>query len=359
MLTQTAYVSRPTILIGNRINAALSNDLLSVLVEETTEGLFRCEAHFNNLGSGSNQEGQYLYFGRDPLDFGANFAVRLPTNETAREIFQGRISAIEAEYSPDGSASITVLAEDRLQDLRMTRRTRTFEDISDDAIIRQIAQEHSLTPEVDLQGPTHKIIAQVNQSDLAFLRERVRCADAELWVQDTTLYAQRRANRASADIRLTYGANLFTFSARADLAHQRTEVGVSGWDVTSKDAIDAISSASAINAELDAGHSGGGTILQQAFGERKEYIVHMVPLTGEEAQSLANARYRERARRFVTGSGVADGDARIRAGCALQLSGLGRLFDGKYYVTRVRHSYDGMHGYRSTIDVERPGIGQV
>ena len=38
--------------------------------------------------------------------------------------------------------------------------------------IRTIASDHSLTPEIDASGPTHKVLAQVNQSDLAFLRER-------------------------------------------------------------------------------------------------------------------------------------------------------------------------------------------
>jgi len=63
-------------------------------------------------------------------------------------------------------------------------------------------------------------------------------------------------------------------------------------------------------------------------------------------------------RRFVTGTGVADGDARIRVGSVVKLEGLGNLFNGNYYVTRVRHSYDGTYGFRTTFDVERPGSGQ-
>src|SRR5260370_28473293 len=53
--------------------------------------------------------------------------------------------SIEAEYPQGGGAQVLVLAEDLLQDLRMTRRTRSFEDMSDEDVIRQIAQEHSLT----------------------------------------------------------------------------------------------------------------------------------------------------------------------------------------------------------------------
>ena len=101
MTTPTSYVSRPKVLIAGQVNDSLSVDILSVLVEETTDGLFRCEACFNNYGQ-RNNGGDYLYFGRDVLDFGKDFAIRLGPGDLARQVFKGRISGIEAEYPPGG-----------------------------------------------------------------------------------------------------------------------------------------------------------------------------------------------------------------------------------------------------------------
>ena len=56
---------------------------------------------------------------------------------------------------------------------------------------------------------------------------------------------------------------------------------------------------------------------------------------------------------------MADGDGHIRVGSILNLSSLGSLFNGKYYVVRVRHSYDRTYGFRTEFDVERPGLGQA
>jgi uncharacterized protein len=81
------------------------------------------------------------------------------------------------------------------------------------------------------------------------------------------------------------------------------------------------------------------------------------PLSEPEARTMAEARYRQRARRFLRGSGMADGNAAIRVGTTLDLKGLGNLFDGKYYVTLVRHTFDLRDGYRTAFEVERPGIG--
>ena len=135
--------------------------------------------------------------------------------------------------------------------------------------------------------------------------------------------------------------------------------GVAGWDVAAKDAIEETVDQSAISAELNDGESSGSSILQTAFAERKEHIVHMTPFTSEEAKAFAQARYRECARCFVTGSGVADGDARIRVGTILRVGGVGSLFNGKYYVSRVRHTYDGTYGFRTEFEVERPGLGKA
>lgn len=357
MPTPTAFISRPNVLIAGQANQGLSLDAVSVLVEETIAGLYRCEARFNNFGYRDDGVATgYRYFGRNTLDFGTSLAIELGAGDRGGRVFQGRISGLEAEYPYDGGAQLIVLAEDRLQDLRLTRRTRSFEDVSDEDVIRQIASEHSLTPQLDLDGPTHKALAQVNQSDLAFIRERARAAGAELWLDDTTLHARSRTARDGGTVDLDYGSTLLSFSVRADLAHQCTEVGVSGWDVAAKEAIEETAEEAAISAELD-GDTSGGSILQGAFAERRERVVHTVPLTSEEARGIAAARYRERARRFVTGAGVADGDARIRAGGQVNLTGLGGLFSGRYYVVRVRHTYDGLYGFRTEFDVERPGLG--
>ena len=109
MPAPTFYVSRPVVSLNGQNNAVLSTDILTMLVEETTEGLFRCEATFNNYGTkGSNTD--YLYFGRDVLDFGKDFSIMVGPGDEARQVFNGRISALEAEYPAGGGGLLVVLA---------------------------------------------------------------------------------------------------------------------------------------------------------------------------------------------------------------------------------------------------------
>jgi phage protein D len=350
------YAARPSITIDGLEQPALRDGLTELVVEDTTAGLAHCEATFINWGPSSSGMG-YLYFDRALLDFGKALTISAGAGDGAGVIFNGRVTSIEGRYPASGSPEMLVLAEDKLQELRMTRRTRTFENVTDAMLFQQVASQHGLAAIVDASGPTHKVLAQINQSDLAFLRERARAVDAELWVDGSSLNVKARAQRNAGSLTLTYGEALFQFSALADLALQVSGFTVSGWDTAQKQGMSFRATSAALGGELGT-DLGSDSLLQSALGQRDQQVVHLLPLSSQETQALAEAHYRRGARRFVTGTGLAEGDARLRVGAAAELKGLGTLFDGTYYVSRVRHSFDLANGYRTAFEVERAGIGQ-
>jgi uncharacterized protein len=338
--------------LGGQDNIALTEGLLSLLIAESTGGLYRCEALFGNWGTRNGQI-DFLYFDRRSLDFGKSFKVKLGQDT----LFDGKITGLEAHFPEGRPPQLAVLAEDRFQDLRMSRRTRVFTDVSDSDAFNRIAGDHGLTPNVSVTGPTHKVLAQVNQSDLAFMRERARSIDAELWMDGNTLNARSHANRNGGTLQMGFGNKLREFSVLADLSGQRTGVTVGGWDVAGKAGLKFEATESVIGGELG-GDTGGASILSSAFGQRKETLAHTVPITSAEAQSAAESYFKMAARRFVIGRGVAQPNPKLRVGSYLKLDGLGPLFSGKYYVAEVQHIFDAL-GLRSEFVAERPGLGQA
>ena len=100
----------------------------------------------------------------------------------------------------------------------------------------------------------------------------------------------------------------------------------------------------------------GASIVRTAFGERKETLTHAVPWTTDEAQARASAHFRQIARTFVTARGVADTDPGLRVGATVNLTGIGSILEGNYYVTEVSHLFDGDGGLRTEFAAERPGL---
>lgn len=345
-------IARPTIFIDGQEDSSLVGGLNYLLIVEKTDGLYRCEAKFGNWGP-KNDSTDFLYFDRKILDFGKDFQIKLSQDE----IFKGKITALEAIFPEGKSPEIAVLAEDALQNLRMTRRTRSFDNVTDADIFKKIAGNHNLTPNINATGATHKIIAQVNQSDLAFMRERARTIDAEIWVKDKELNVKTRSNRGKDKISLKYGAQLREFCVIADLANQRTSVVASGWNVSSKEAIKYEAKDTVISSELG-NDTSGISILKKSFGDRKESLVHSVPLNRQEAQNIAESFIKTTARQFVVGRGVSEPNAKLRVGAFVELDGLGKLFNGKYYVAEIAHIFDNVKGLRTEFRAERLGIGK-
>ncbi len=345
--------ARPSIQIGGQDSPSLAEGLLVLRVHESADGQAGCEATFGNWGA-KGKSTTFLYFDRALLDFGKEITIGLKTDV----LFRGRISGMEAGFPEGGGPRLTVLAEDRYGDLRTTRRTRSFADVTDADVLSKIAADHGLSADVQLTGPTYRILTQLNQSDLAFLRDRARAVDAELWLDGTTLAARSRAGRAATTpLRLGYGNELREFTVLADLAGQRSGVTVSGWDVSAKRALAETAAEAVISGELAGGQS-GTRALAAAFGDRAEHVVHSVPLTAAEARARAETLYKRISRRFLTAHGVAKTSGGLRVGANVTLDHLGDLFSGTYYISQVAHRFDDDEGLRTEFVAERAGLGQ-
>lgn len=344
-------VSRPSIEIEGSRDATLTAALLTLEVIEAGEGIYRCVATFGNWG-GPEHPG-FQHFGRDVLDFGKRIGVKLED----KLLFEGRITAIVGKFPEGGPPQLAIHAEDRLQDLRMTRRTRCFADASLADVARRVASDHGLTPQIDVSGPTHKILAQLNQSDLAFLRDLARREDAQIWIAGAKLHVAQRSRRTGASVELSWAGKLREFEVNADLAHQRTELTAAGWNAGDKQAAKSSANEQAVGSELN-GASSGISTLQQAFGARKDTLAHNTASTNEEARAQAEAALRHLARRFLVGRGVAETQDTLRVGAKVRIRGTGPLFEGEYFLTDVRHRFDAARGMRTEFCCDRPGIGQ-
>ena len=341
--------ARPTIEIGGEQDTRLEAGLLEYAISDAIDGIANAELRFGNWG-GEDVQG-FQYFDRTKLDFGKVLTVKM-----GRDIlFKGKISAISGHYPEGAPPQIAVLAEDPLQDLRMVRRTRSFEQKSLADIARTIANDHGLQPMVDTGGPTYASVAQVNQSDLAFLHELARAEGAQIWFADDKLLVKK--SHDVPDVSLAWAGTLRAFDVTADLSSQRTSVTASGWSVADKQGVKHKADKAALGSELGDDQA-GAEILASAFGERGDQVAHGLPTTDQEAKSLAEAGFRSMARNFIVGDGISETDPKMRIGAKLELTGLGPLFDGKYRIRSVCHLFDAADGARTEFSCDRPGLGR-
>lgn len=347
----------PVFEVEEEVKGELARDLVRLEVAETTAGLKTLTARFTAVGPrpGAAEEGQ-LYLDGAIIDFGKKLDVSIGPGSDARTIFEGYVSGLEAVFKEGKESQVVVFAEDKLMSLRMTRRMKTYEQMTDADIAQAIATEHGLQAQTDAEGPTYDLVQQWNMSDLAFLRERARLIQAELWFGDGALNFKTRDKRTATELTLVQGNHLLDLQVRADLAHQRTKVKVSGYDASEREAVDEEAGADAIQSEVSGGRT-GPAVLEQAFGERVSYRVREAPLKSAEARDWARSEMLRRARGFVTAIGTTRGSPDMVVGSRLTFERTGKPFDGAgYYVTSVKHTYDMRNGHHTHFVAERATI---
>jgi hypothetical protein len=139
-----------------------------------------------------------------PYSTGASISESFEIRFDDKALFKGRIMALEGRYPQGSPPQIMVLADDRMQDLRMTRRTRGFSQSSDADVFGQIASDHGLRSQIDVSGgATYETLAQINQSDLALRGERA--PDAEVWADYDTLARPVLTGRAGSAAEIVRG----------------------------------------------------------------------------------------------------------------------------------------------------------
>lgn len=347
--------SRPRISLDGRGADAMVNDLLQLELRADQHGMGRLRLLLGACGpSATAGEAESLNWldGRE-LRLGSELRISIDGADGEQLVYEGKVSLLGARFVAGGTPMAEVQAEDRLWDLRQTRRIKSWERQDLAGIARQIASEHGLSADVQASGPSWALRQQWNETDLAFLRTCCAAVGAELWLDGSTLRIAPRDQRPGNSITLIMANELQALQIDADLAQQRSSVAVSGFDASAKDGVESRAESTSLGG-LAAGGLSGLDALQQAFGERKTQRLHDAPLDREQAEARAKAELRRRAQGFVRARGITTGSAGLRVGSRLRLERVGALFEGDgYVVAELLHRFDAIEGFRTEFVAER------
>lgn len=356
-LTQNAvYSAIPTVQVDGQFNDIIANQLLGMEMREQEGGMSTLELRFSNFGSLQGGLGNTVFENGTILKLGAQLKVFAGDVDSPTEIFRGKITAVEGRFPRQGPPELVVLAEDSLQAARMNRRTKTWDVSTLGDIVTQIANDLGLTPQINGLDASVGTEQQFNETDLGFLRRLLARYDADMQVVADELHASPRGQVQRTSLQLDMNSQLRDVRVLADLAHQVTQVTVTGWDFQQGQTI------SATSQSTDFGQGSGQTgkdWMTQALSSRSEQISRFANVNQSEAQALADADFMQRSRRFVVAHGCAEGNPGLRVGTWLTLTGLGPRFSNDYYVTCAIHHWDTDKGYETSFTAESAYLGNA
>lgn len=355
-LSQAAvYSARPTVRIGGEADERITELVMAMRMEEREGGMSSLEMRFSNLAPTTDGGAELAFDAGSKLKLGAEIAVYAGDATQPREIFRGKVAAMELDYKLGAGPELTVLAEDALSAARRSRASKIYSDKSPADVVRAVASDLGLRPVLSgLDGPTGTW-AQLNESALSFLRRLLARFDADAQIAGDELQIAPRKDVSRGTVELALFGQLAKVRVIADLADQVSKVTAGGWNA--KDGAK-VKGAAAAGTHLGPGSGRDGkAVLEEALASRAEHLGHVAVGTNDEAQALAEAAFDLRARRFVRAEGTAEGNPQLRVGTHVTLTGVSPQFDNTYYVVRACHLYDLKQGYRTEFSAECAYLG--
>ncbi|MFG6413320.1 phage late control D family protein [Roseateles sp. DC23W] len=348
------YSARPTLRIAGQDDDMAAGLMQSLVMREQEGGLSSLEIAFVNFTARADGQVGLAFEDERLLKLGAALKVYAGEAAAPTEIFSGTVSALELALDSEGPPRLLVQAEDQAQQARMTRRIAVYDNKSVADIAREVAGRMGLTPTITGLSDTSVVEVQFNESDLAFLRRLLARRGADLQISGGELQVSPRRDVQRNAVTLRMHSQLHKVRVVADLAHQVTEVKLSGFDYAQGQAVEGTGSSAPVGPG-----SGrlGKDLLQPAFGERVQQTSHRLALTQSEADALAQAEFEQRARRFVRVVASCEGNPALRVGTHVTLADVSPRFDNTYYVTGCTHRYDAQRGFETEFSAESAYLG--
>lgn len=274
------------------------------------------------------------YFGPDPLE----------------RVMTGEITALRPTFPASGPPVLAVSALDVLHRFRTAQHTEVYTGVTDSQVAQKIGGRLKIpVATAPLNEKPYPYLLQDNEYDIVFLLNRARQIGYKLWVEESdtkqpTLHFKPTEQRAPVTYRLAWGESLIDFQPELTTARQVKEVIVRAWDRKKKSPITGKATRAALGLRHD-------DEVEQAFNQRMD-ITSAVVADQKEADRMAMGHLLDIAHEMVTATGSTIGVPDLQAGRIVQIDGLGKRFDGRYFLTATTHTLNDA-GYITSFECRR------
>ena len=287
-------------------------------------------------------EGEDQPIDSHPFEIGSSLEVKLGAADalTTMTLFKGQIVSLEMNFGA-GGVELLCRGFDRSHALIRSRRARTFQNMTSSDIVSKIVSDAGFTPNCDSTGDPHDFMQQDNETDWDFIWRLAERVGFEFVVEDTQAHFRKPV--ADNPIALEWPTTLRSFSPRVTATQQVSKVTLAVLDPKTKHPINS----AATNPNQIARIGVDRDQLAGAFGSAALHIASEPVKSQSEGDAVAQALLDKLANGYIAAEGVSNGNPQIKAGVAVQVSGVGNKYSGTYRVAAATHVLRGGSTYET------------
>jgi len=263
---------------------------------------------------------------------GKKIEIQLGYSSKNDSVFKGIIIKHSIKVRKNSSR---LVVECRDEAVRMTQgeKCRYFTEQKDSDIMEDIIGVYQLEKDVQATTVDLKEVTQYHATDWDFLLCRAEANGLVVTVTDGKITVDLPGSDSEPVVTVTYGATLLELDAEIDARLQSKGITAGSWDAAEQSMLEVEAGEPTAT---ETGNLSSADLAEVIGGEPHE-IRHGGRLSEPELQAWADGRLLRERLAKVRGRARFQGFAGVLPGNLIQLTGIGERFQGKVYVSGVRH----------------------
>lgn len=269
--------------------------------------------------------------------------LRAEVNGQKEPLFVGEVTAVEHVYGPAHGREVRIRGYDLLHRLRKRQTLRAYVQVTVLDLVRELVGGLGISVQASDPGPLWQRLIQHRPSDFDLLVEVAERCGLYFYLHGEDLHLLT-LDGAGETVSLVLGQSLLEarIEVNGDPACRSAEVN--GWDPLRVETHGGRALSARVGRDIAA-----EVPPARLGGDGKRVLMNQTVQDERQAAALAQAELDVCVAREVSLWGVAEGDARLRPGIPVQVTGVGDSLEGRYVLTGVTHTIDERMGFVSEI----------
>lgn len=289
------------------------------------------------LQDGDPSTGEFEVTDSDDFKPGNEIEISLGYDANDDVVFKGIITKIRIKVSNNGDSVLMVEAKNKAIKMTVGRKSKYFYESKDSEVMSEIIGEYDgFSISVEETSFMHPELVQYRTTDWDFVLSRAEANGKICSVNDDFFIVQEPNPNLASQVTLQFGSNVYSFDASIDSRDQLKNVTAQGWDFGNQEIIEA----EAEEPDFDGMGNLSSEDLAEVIGTNPFMLSHAGKTEQAELQAWADAQLIRNRLAKIQGNLSMQGFAGITPSNTIELDGFGERFNGKVYVSGIKHQVE-------------------
>jgi Rhs element Vgr protein len=268
------------------------------------------------------------------LEPGKQVKIEAGFHNQVQTIFEGVIIKQNIRLKNGRESYLVIECKDKSYAMTLSRKSKYFLDSTDSDAIETLAGSYGLQKDIASTSVTHKQLVQSFCTDWDFMISRSELNGMVVLCDNGKVVIKKPTVASSANVNCAFGTvEVLSFEAQLDATHQYDSVTCKSWSFGDQEVTESENDPVSLT---EAGDLSSSSLVGKVNGTTVEYV-HSGKLTQDELKNWASAQQTKNILSKARGTITCKGKFDARPTETLELTGFGNHFNGKHFISAVRH----------------------